>query len=108
MLHWRGLAIVVTLLSAACGGDAGTQGTVDYSSLVDMDGDGYSPHGCDCNDANPTTYPGAPETSTTDAEDQNCDGRGKNLPATDADRDGWTIAGGDCVDTDPTIYPHRN
>jgi hypothetical protein len=75
-------------------------------STVDADGDGYSPHGCDCDDSDPDTYPGAPETSQTDAQDQNCDGKGEDQPETDDDGDGWTVADGDCDDGDATVFPY--
>ena len=73
--------------------------------VTDADGDGYDSiefGGADCNDADDTTYPGAPETVI--GLDQNCDG----AFLMDADNDGFaSIASGgnDCNDADDTTYP---
>lgn len=100
MKTWKTLLLVL-LTTVTCSDDS------SELSRVDGDGDGYSPHGCDCDDTDPNTYPGAPEDSQTDAEDQNCDGKGEDQPDTDADGDGWTVAEGDCDDTDATVYPYK-
>lgn len=65
----------------------------------------------DCDDEDPTIYPGAPEI-WYDGVDQNCDG----LCDFDADQDGFAdrrqgqdndcgIPATDCLDTNPNIYP---
>jgi hypothetical protein len=59
--------------SEMSGGDMGTPGDVnDLCPGFDHDGDGYTGADGDCNDEDPTIYPGAPETDPR--VDSNCDG----------------------------------
>lgn len=60
-----------TVLLAACYGPSGRY-VVQGPSGADHDGDG-SPAGVDCDDNDPTRYPGAPDPDG-DGIDQNCDG----------------------------------
>ena len=76
-------------------GSAEVQDVVDAGSAgvcpcTDVDGDGYgvvstslcaSGTATDCNDANPTTYPGASEVC--DGYDNDCDGFKDNSPTCD-------------------------
>ncbi|HCP47230.1 MAG TPA: hypothetical protein DIU15_14400, partial [Deltaproteobacteria bacterium] len=80
---------------------------------MDFDQDGYRPIDGDCDDAEATAYPGAPESC--DAVDSNCDGDlvdgdlnsdGDSLPDCadpDNDNDGDPDVT-DCADLDATIY----
>lgn len=65
----------------------------------DLDEDGVSTSGSDCDDSDPAVYPGASET-WYDGKDGDCSG-GNDY---DADADGFDVDE-DCDDTDPTVYP---
>jgi len=76
---------------------------------VDDDADGYTETQGDCNDADPTIYPGKTEICG-DTIDQDCDGSDEVCtedPKTiDDDGDGVTEEQGDCDDTNPDINPN--
>jgi hypothetical protein len=83
-------------------------GNLDCNSAAslteDGDGDGVSPCGGDCDDDNPSVWPGAPEF--LDGVDNNCDGRiDDGTDAFDDDGDGQSELDGDCNDDDDAIVP---
>lgn len=68
-------------------------------SMDDLDEDGFIV-GIDCDDSDPSIYPGAPEILDNDI-DENCDGV---FDLSDADQDGYDVHV-DCNDFDPAINP---
>src|SRR5262245_40452560 len=126
----------IAILLAACGGssttpDGGEAGSPDLGGgdtgvdlggtdlgadvpCVDSDSDGHRASSCggdDCDDADPTTYPGATETCDAANHDEDCDPT--TFGTTDVDGDGvvsnaccnGTACGPDCDDADPTRNP---
>ncbi len=74
---------------------------IDYIRFTaDRDADNYL-EGGDCDDADPTIYPGAAEVC--DGIDNNCDGDVSD--EADADGDGNRVCAGDCDDYDATVNP---
>ena len=101
--------------------DGNGDGVPECGPPTDEDGDGVTTLDGDCDDADPTIYPGAPETAN-DGIDQNCNGWDTIRCYTDGDGDGYggSLAyfegsglacsgavpdGGDCDDADPAFYP---
>ena len=124
-LRWAGL-LVCGLAAGACGasnradfpdaasdggsGDGGGADGADGSDPDtgappdrDADGDGFTEAAGDCDDTDPTAFPGATD-SAVDGVDQDCDG----VDGPDEDGDGVAAAsagGTDCDDTDGSVYP---
>ncbi|MEA3522497.1 MAG: putative metal-binding motif-containing protein, partial [Campylobacterota bacterium] len=74
-------------------------------TLIDGDGDGFTPADGDCNDANSAVHPNAIDIPDNGI-DEDCSGEDAPNPGLiDGDGDGFTPADGDCDDTNPLIYP---
>src|SRR5262245_50088575 len=108
----RGALSVAALCAlAACGPSTGKgPDPFDMGVLAptrDNDGDGFSYKQGDCDDRNPSIYPGAPELC--DNKDHNCNGIYDDI--CDDDHDGYAVVGsgqlpgGDCDDRDPLVNP---
>ena len=80
--------------------DAGMAGIVFGDPNEDLDGDGFSIWGGDCDDTDPAIHPAA-EDDPCDGIDSDCDGFLDEI--TDVDGDGYTACDGDCDDLDPAL-----
>jgi len=70
----------------------------------DGDGDGFAEIDGDCDDADGSIFPDAPEI--VDGIDNNCDGQiDEGTDSVDDDGDGFTELDGDCDDADGSIFP---
>jgi len=78
--------------------------TLEIDPCLDDDADGFTTCDDDCDDAEPTAYPGAEEIA--DGQDNDCDGEiDEGTSLADDDADGWTELDGDCDDSDPAVNP---
>ena len=98
-----------TVLTYDCA-DAGSYECSDASGTAecvyvetDADLDGVTVEEGDCDDADATVYPGAPEIAD-DGTDQDCDGVDQVTSEADVDGDGYGVSE-DCDDTNPSVNP---
>jgi hypothetical protein len=98
--HVAILVIAAENVQSSTRRDIALEGEAFVSSL-DEDRDGH-PFQDDCDDEDPTVFPGADEVC--DGVDNDCD---ELLPAdeSDFDNDGVSACAGDCLDDDPTTFP---
>ncbi|MFN7145726.1 MAG: MopE-related protein, partial [Myxococcota bacterium] len=91
--------------------DSAGNETVAYAPFLvlaaaasDDDRDGYTEDDGDCDDADPSVRPGAPEYAN--GVDDDCDGAvDEGTTNVDDDADGFTEGDGDCDDGDPDTWP---
>jgi hypothetical protein len=90
------------------GVDDDCDGIVDDGTRQhDDDGDGWTEEAGDCDDADASVWPGAPEQE--DTRDDDCDGIvDEGTDRFDDDLDGYTENRGDCNDGDPAVHPGQN
>jgi hypothetical protein len=93
---WTGTSMIVWGGLDSNPGPLNSGGLLSIDPTLDRDGDGFPACLGDCDDGNPTVYPGAPELC--DGIDNNCDGLVDE--GTDVDADGVTSVCDNC----PTIY----
>ncbi len=81
-------------------------GRLSLSTLPDGDRDGWGVP-CDCDDADSSTYPGAPDRC--DGVNNDCTHPGwpdtTGVDRTDADGDFWPVCAGDCNDSRSSVFP---
>ncbi len=102
-------------ISGFTAGDADCNGTAFQGcppASCDADGDGWPANACgalnltgpfDCNDNDPTIFPGAPD-KCGDGVDGSCSGADTACNGMDMDGDGY-LPPADCDDTNPAIHP---
>ena len=79
-------------------------GDTGEAAAIDADDDGFTVADGDCDDSNPTVYPGAEEIC--DGLDSDCDGLlPVDDPDTDQDDDGFSGCAHDCDDSNDMIHP---
>ena len=84
--------------------DPGADTDVADTDVGDLDIDGWTVADGDCDDADDSIHPGAPEVC--DQVDQDCDGTtDEGTVCFDDDRDGTNELGGDCNDANANIHP---
>ena len=102
------LVLVTAIASTACvdppeSKDDSGEASEPSTGPADLDEDGVTVEDGDCDDADPSVYPGADDAGV-DGVDQDCDG----LDGPDGDGDGYVDAsagGDDCDDAEPSTYP---
>lgn len=106
---WSSVELGAVLLTCVVTDDAGASASLSLAVSVvpepsDLDGDGFPLEAGDCNDLDPTVFPGAEEQ--LDGLDNNCNGQvDEGTASDDQDGDGFSPQNGDCNDLDPQIYP---